>query len=157
MKRKQPTPSSTFPSPSLYPCFSPWSLSETHPVAPLSSTRSSKFLFPSCLTPLQPIKWVLDTLIFNVTEVVFNFLHTVHALSLQALRRQRIFDGYVENGQTWGYEMNSNQKLTDSSPGECHIPEGLCGIYSSNIAVTPHISRTFSLKWNQSRQKKKKT
>lgn len=136
------TPSSTFPSPCLYPSFSP----ETHPVVPLPSTRSSKFIFPSWLTPLQSIKGVLDMLIFHVTEVVFNFLHTVYAVSLQALGRQRVFDGYADNRAsryTWGYEMNSKQKLTDSSPGKCHIPEGLCGIYSSNIAVTPHISRTF--------------
>lgn len=137
------------------------SLSETHPVAPLPSTRSSKFIFPSCLTPLQSIKGVLDMLIFHVTEVVFNFLHTVYAVSLQALECQRVFDGYADNRTsryTWGYEMNSKQKLTDSSPGECHIPEGLCGIYSSNITVTPpHLKDVRPLcEINQGNNNKKK-
>lgn len=66
--------------------------------------------FSSRLTPLQSIKRVLDTLIFHVTEVVFNFPHTVYAVSLQALDRQlicaQVFNGYVDNWmsrETWGH------------------------------------------------------
>lgn len=144
-KNNLTTPSSTFPSACLYPSFSP----ETHPVVPLPSTRSSKFIFPCWLTPLQSIKGVLDMLIFHVTEAVFNFLHTVYAVSLRALGRQRVFGVTIYLGLWDEFKTKADWQFTRWVSYPRRVMWNLFIQYRCNPPTSQGRS---ALMWNQSRQ-----